>query len=109
MNLGALNLGELKNTGESIAAATGESIAAVTKTLLMNDVYLRMKYYALGGWAPRTDGSVVNWPMVIFCPIRIGFFSPSKWPFMAEINGGDPITTATKWDDPPSSHTGILE
>ena len=30
-------------------------------------------------------------------------FSPSKWPnSMAEINGGDPITTYKSWDDPPS-------
>ncbi len=77
MNLGALNLGELKNTG-SHPPVTGESIAAVTKTLLMNVVYLGMKYYALGGWAPRTDGSVVNWPMVIFWSHKDRVFSPSK-------------------------------
>ena len=37
--------------------------------------------------------------MVSFCPLRIGLWDPFQIAFyMAEINGGDPITTETKWD-----------
>ena len=47
---------------------------------------------------------VVNNPMVSSRPLRIGLFPlfpfQMAFHFMAERNGGDPITTETNWDDP---------
>ena len=55
----------------------------------------------LAGWAPRTDGYVVN-NHGKKSPLNWGY-SPYKWPKWL-VNRGDPNHLRPSWDDPPSKH-----
>ena len=47
-------------------------------------------------------GSMVNWPMVIVSPLRIGLWAPFQMAFLWPLKGVS-LTTYKSWDDPPST------